>query len=245
MGVNSSLIQRLKCLGIVVILTIACLFSLSGNALACSDHHGLGPSPDRPIVRQGIPLSNIPERVEIALNKGIEAAQRQRYKPAIGQFTKVIQADPQHDEAYWRRAEAYSQLKQYDLAVADFDAAIAINSTYNYLYEQRGEAKVQLGDLTGALADFDFAIAQYPETALNYWSRGLVYVRLGDYDRALADLNQVLKQNPNDSNAYAQRGLIYALRGDRETAAQDYAMADRMSDPQNWIVRELLVARHH
>jgi tetratricopeptide (TPR) repeat protein len=237
--------QYLKQLTIGIVLAIACLLALSGNAWACADHHGLGPSPDRPIARRAIPLSNSPERIEIVLNKGIEAAQRQRYKPAIAQFTKVIQADHQHDEAYWRRAEVYLKLNQYDLAVADFDAAIAINPHYNYLYTQRGDTKAKLGDLSGAMADFDFAIAEYPEGALNYWSRSLVYLRLGESDRALADLNQVLKQNPNDSNAYAQRGLIYAMRGDRTAAAQDYELAGRMVAPENWIVRDLLIAKHH
>jgi tetratricopeptide (TPR) repeat protein len=234
-------VMRLLLIGLLIII-----FSLVENdpVLACSSHHMGQSAPDRPVMQALIPISNRPNPAEVLLNRGIEAAQRRRYEKAIALFSRAIAQDHHHDEAYLRRGDLYLQLGKYDAAIADFDQAIANNPIYNHLYRQRGIAKMKQGDLTGALADFDHAIKQYPEAAINYWLRGSLYVRLNQTDQARADLDQALTWNPNDSNAYAQRGLLEAMQDDRAAAAQDYLLAAKMLDPENWRHRDILVAHH-
>jgi tetratricopeptide (TPR) repeat protein len=201
-------------------------------------------APDRPPLKEVIPVSNRPDPAEALLNRGIDAAQRGRYPNAIKLFSKTLELDPENDEAYWQRGTARYQIGEYGAAVQDFTDALDRNPYYTHLYRSRGEAKLKLGDLLGALADFTHAVEQYPEASISYWIRGSLYARLGELEKALKDLDQAIRLNPNHSLSYAQRGLIYAEQGQVDAAAENYQMAVKLLDPENWTSRDLLISKH-
>ena len=79
------------------------------------------PAPVRPLA----PLV-IPTAVGLT-NRGIERLDEGRVQESIDQFTKALAMDPNHAEAWERRAEAYTQLGRNDEAEEDRRRLAAIN----------------------------------------------------------------------------------------------------------------------
>jgi Tfp pilus assembly protein PilF len=60
-------------------------------------------------------------------NRGIERFNEGKFQESIDQFTKALAMDPNHVEAWERRAETYTQLGRNDEADEDRRRLAAIN----------------------------------------------------------------------------------------------------------------------
>jgi len=149
--------------------------------------------------------------------------EQKRYIEALANLKKVIQLDPEFQEAYGYRngiAETYAALGKLDAA---FDYLAVLQSKYPK------NARVAYGiarcyirryDWEGALRFLDKAISLAPAFTLPYHSKIYVYSRKGHYDdvlrtAALLDSLASLRKEA-DMQAYARmmRGNVHFRRGD-------------------------------
>ncbi|HYG80864.1 MAG TPA: tetratricopeptide repeat protein, partial [Pyrinomonadaceae bacterium] len=74
---------------------------------------------------------------------------------AVGDFSKVIELDPQNADAYYNRGGLLVAQGEAAKAVDDFSKAIDINPQYAEAYADRGLARLSLGQDSEAQKDFD------------------------------------------------------------------------------------------
>lgn len=121
-----------------------------------------------------------------------------KYEEAIPYYTALINAYPQHYEAYLDRGTCYYNLGSYDQAVSDCTSALELHPSYHFAYNNRGYIKQHgLDDLTGAVNDYSSAIALENSDAQYYYNRGTAYMGMEDFDNALNDFNKSLEIDPN------------------------------------------------
>jgi tetratricopeptide (TPR) repeat protein len=94
-------------------------------------------------------------------------------------------------QAYYLRANAYSEQGELDKAIADYGKAIEF-ADYAVYYASRGWALTEKGDAALGLRDCDKAIALNPNLALGYANRGAAHEKLGDLAKAIADYKAAL-----------------------------------------------------
>ena len=97
------------------------------------------------------------------------------FNGAIVDFSRVIQLDPQHIEAYCNRGVAYALSGNGPRALADFDQALQIDPQHADAYDKRGTAYAQQGNFAAALTNFNQAIALDPNLLDAHYNRGIIY----------------------------------------------------------------------
>lgn len=106
---------------------------------------------------------------------------------AITIFNQVIEANPEHINAYLQRGFCNTLLKQYDRAVADFSAVIERKPDHAWAYTSRGSAYAKLERHAEAIADFDRVLALDPKNAEAFNNRGWSRKATGDAAGACKD----------------------------------------------------------
>jgi len=66
------------------------------------------------------------------------------FRGAIAEYSKAIEIDPKHKDAYNNRGFAKSNLLDFSGSVADYTMAIEIDPKYAEAYNNRGLAKMKL-----------------------------------------------------------------------------------------------------
>ncbi len=122
------------------------------------------------------------------LYKAGEKAYRSGDNPtAIVLFSKVIEADPEHINAYLQRGFCNTLLKNYEKAILDFTAVIDRKPEHTWAYTSRGSAYAKLEQHTQAIADFDKVIALDAKNAEAFNNRGWSRKATGDPEGACSD----------------------------------------------------------
>lgn len=109
------------------------------------------------------------------------------YIAAIDELSKAIKTDPQHWNAYLKRAFCYGLTDQYEKAVEDYTITIDADPKVIYSYQSRGSAHLKLGHYEQALSDFNKVLEIDPKNQEAYNNRGFVKKSMGDLDGACKD----------------------------------------------------------
>jgi tetratricopeptide (TPR) repeat protein len=91
------------------------------------------------------------------LNRGVVHGLLGNWRPALEDFNKTIDLNPQFEAAYVNRGFAYFNLGDYSGAVREADRAIGLNPKLAIAYYNRGAAYAKLGNAEQALADMKAA----------------------------------------------------------------------------------------
>ncbi|WP_313937721.1 tetratricopeptide repeat protein [Anabaena azotica] len=124
---------------------------------------------------------------------------RQDLQAAVSAFTQAIRLNPQAEEPYYHRANAYAAMENYQAAVADYTQVIKKN--------------------TGRLG----------LTSSAYWNRARAYEKLGEKTKAISDLTQLIANNrhPNPDEYFLRANLNKDL-GYTQSAIADYKVAEKL-----------------
>jgi tetratricopeptide (TPR) repeat protein len=139
----------------------------------------------------------------------------------IRDYSRLIERNPDHAEAYVHRAMVYVRQGNYDKAIEDFTKAIDIDPNVGSTYGKRGATRLALGEHEEAIRDFTKAIELYPRFAQAYCNRGNAYLREEDYTQALKDFTAAIEIHPGYAKAYYGRAKVYSLKRRPHLAAQD------------------------
>jgi WD40 repeat protein/serine/threonine protein kinase/regulator of sirC expression with transglutaminase-like and TPR domain len=186
---------------------------------------------------------------------------RQRWEPAISDFSKAIELAPQVHTNWWHRGHAYLHLAQWDKAAADFGYVIdhwPDGPDGRYL---RAVALAQMNEPDKALADLrqaialgfknveqlkndsrldplrtreDFAellLALQPDSSDLWYRRGLLRLKAGKWDEAVAGFGAPLCKQPQTAAEWQSRAEHFVRLALWPEAAADYARADDLQEP--------------
>jgi hypothetical protein len=155
--------------------------------------------------------------------------------PTIKSLTEKLQANPDDQNALYRRGQVYASKGAYDLAIKDFDGSIRINPKDVEALNNRCWARTVIGDLQAALRDCNEALRLRPNFVDALDSRGLVNLKSGQTKNAIIDFDAALKINPRLTSSLYGRGLAKKRSGAAAEGDLDIANAKAM-DPN--IVKE-------
>ena len=140
---------------------------------------------------------------------------------AIELLTEVVSLQPDFENAYSARGNAYSHLKEYQTALDDYNKAIQLKPDNSFFFNNRGNVYNDLKQYQQALEDYNTAIQLKPNNSFFFNNRGNVYNDLNQYKQAIEDYNEAIRLKPDDATAYHNRGNAYFIRGDVETGCRD------------------------
>jgi stage V sporulation protein K len=154
------------------------------------------------------------------ISQGLEALEVGDSEAAISLLTQALDLNPNSDDAYAYRGNAYYNLAEYALALADLTQALRLNPDHRDAYHFRGQTNEKLNCLEAALADYTTDLELNPTNADSYFNRAIVYEEFGDLDAAIADYSAAIELSPCS--------VYYYLRGSVKQRMTDFtgAMAD-------------------
>ena len=155
--------------------------------------------------------------------------------PTIKSLTEKLQANPDDQNALYRRGQVYASKGAYALAIKDFDGSIRLNPKDVEALNNRCWARTVIGDLQAALKDCNEALRLRPNFVDALDSRGLVNLKSGLIKNAIVDFDAALKINPRLTSSLYGRGLAKKRNGAAAEGDLDIANAKAM-DPN--IVKE-------
>ena len=138
------------------------------------------------------------------LQEGKKKLEAKLYDPAIGDFNRAAELDPNNHLIYFNRAHAYYQKALYDDAIADLTRAInldGVNADDFYAMTYRAIVYMKKGAFDAALADLNQALTFGVQQDHAYFVRGLLYKSKGDLAQAKSDLQAALRINPDNQGA--------------------------------------------
>jgi tetratricopeptide (TPR) repeat protein/tRNA A-37 threonylcarbamoyl transferase component Bud32 len=140
---------------------------------------------------------------------------------ATADFTRAIELDPRHAEAYSRRGNVRID-SDTRAALADYDRAVSLAPQEPRYLANRANARTRLNDLAGAIADYDRALELDPMNGGMFMNRALARGQLGDRAGARADLDRAIELEPDSVYAWVNRGLERTETGDHAGARADF-----------------------
>lgn len=155
--------------------------------------------------------------------------------PTVKSLSAKLEANPDDQNALYRRGQVYASKGAYDLAIKDFDGSIRLNPKDVEALNNRCWARTVIGDLQAALKDCNEALRLRPNFVDALDSRGLVNLKSGATKNAIADFDAALKINPRLTSSLYGRGLAKKRNGANAEGDLDIANAKAM-DPN--IVKE-------
>lgn len=118
---------------------------------------------------------------------------------AIGYFSKAIELDPKHTNAYLYRGFCRNITKDFPGAIADFTKVLELNPDHKWAFVSRGSARNKTGDYTQAIEDFNRALTIDPSDQEAYNNRGFSKKMMGDKDGACEDWNKSKKMGNEEA----------------------------------------------
>jgi len=115
---------------------------------------------------------------------------------AIADYTMAIRINPNDNEAYKLRGEAYTVNNNYDKVIADYTEAIRIDPNDSETYKKRGKAYTANHDYDKAVADYTEAIRINPNDSDAYKLRENVIL-----SKTIAVYTEAVRKNPKDGKA--------------------------------------------
>ncbi|MDR0909635.1 MAG: tetratricopeptide repeat protein [Spirochaetaceae bacterium] len=161
-----------------------------------------------------------------AYNDASESHDKGDIDKAIAGYTTAVKLNPEHSDAYWRRAIAYMNKGDYDKAIPDYTQVIKLSPEASNAYYFRGFIYSNLDKHDLAINDYTKALElglSDENTASAYNNRGWAYFEKGNYDKCIDDCTQAIKADPNFVYSYGSRAEAYLKKNNIGGALSDYS----------------------
>ena len=166
-------------------------------------------------------LAASPEDTIAWVLRGKLQEQRSATSDALLSFRKVVELDPEHDEARLRMTTLLLQLRQGEEALAHIDELRARLPDHPDVQVQWVRALALQGRTEESRAALDECLQRFPEFAPALAERGAIAVQAGDDRAAEDDLARVTRLAPGDYTSRQQYALVLARNGKPVEAARE------------------------
>jgi protein O-mannosyl-transferase len=158
-------------------------------------------------------------------NLGFAYSKLDQWIPAIDNYSKALEIDPNYTDALSNRGAAFAKTGQWDKSIMDCSRAILLDPRYLKAYFNRGGAYTNTGQFDKAIADYTAVIGIDPRFHKAYSDRGIAYAGLGQWEKAIEDCSKAISLDPEYGQAYYNRGIVYANLGQWEKVIPDCSRA--------------------
>jgi tetratricopeptide (TPR) repeat protein len=136
---------------------------------------------------------------EFARRASAEAARRE-YEPAIADYGRALELEPENARLYRDRAQTRLAVRQPLLAMSDLDAALKREPNDVDALMRRGELYLAIRAPDKAKGDFEAATRLAPDNSELPARIGLAYGRAGLFEPAIAQLNLWITAHPKSED---------------------------------------------
>ena len=141
------------------------------------------------------------------------------YKDAVDQLTKAVDMEPDMDEAYLARAEAYENLDMLLEAAEDYDRASTFLNKKQEVFYSAGRLYYELEEYDKALDRLNQSIEIKRNFVEAYQVKVKVLLALERYEEAMREGEMALTLKETSGNFY-NYGLVQVRMGNLESAVQ-------------------------
>lgn len=165
-----------------------------------------GPGQEPAQARQPVDAA---DAAETLLSAAADAAAAGDLEGAIARYSRLIDLQPGHAIAHYKRGNLYKDQGELDKAIANYDRAILLEPKYAHALCNRGVVLDRLERLEQALASYDDALAIDPADAVSHHNRAMVLRKLDRPVEAMASFDRAVAINPAYAEAYCNRGTLF------------------------------------
>lgn len=169
------------------------------------------------------------------LLRGKLLEQRAATNEALLSFRKVVELDPEHDEARLRMTTLLLQLRQGEAALAHIDELKARLPDHPDVQVQWVRALALQGRTEESRAALDECLQRFPEFAPALAERGAIAVQAGDDRAAEDDLARATRLAPGDYTSRQQYALVLARNGKAAEATREQESIKQLEADQKRI----------
>jgi tetratricopeptide (TPR) repeat protein len=161
-----------------------------------------------------------PERTEtVAVNP--EA----RFRKMVDSLSSLIRKDPQNDQLFSERSNAYFILKMADSAINDIEIAHRLSPERAGYLLRRADMELMRGQVEMAKTALTKILDRTPNHLEANLKMANLYMILEEYDMSRKILGLILKAEPNIPQALFLRSMVSQLEGNYQQAINDLMKA--------------------
>lgn len=161
------------------------------------------------------------------IDRGGYYLRRSDYDPAVREYTRAIQRNPNQASLYVSRAIVYINLLALTESRQDVEKALTVDPNSFIAWALRGELLALNKDYAAALLSYNRSIEISPNWSIAYLDRGSLFQEQGDLHRALDDMNKAVELGHNSPIAAVMRSMLRFQMGDLEGSRADAEVALR------------------
>ena len=147
---------------------------------------------------------------------------------ALADYNKVLESEPDNEEALFFRAFILSSQRKYKEARTDYKHLLELNPMHE-------DARLGLAILNSkdgrpkeAMEQLDGLVHFYPNHARHYLARCGLYEQRKEYEKAKKDINMAMELEPENPECYLTRASLYLAMKKKRLAQQDCKTAIRL-----------------
>jgi tetratricopeptide (TPR) repeat protein len=147
------------------------------------------------------------------VQRGREFIRQDRFDEAIGEFRKVIAANPRSLSTYFDLASAYLGKGEPEQAREPMTGALKLDPQNPRVYSMMGVVENRLGNKDEAIKLFQRALELDPRFEEAYVNMAALWQQAGDLDKAEEAVRTVLKSTPTHAGAHSRLGSLLLVKG--------------------------------
>ncbi len=167
------------------------------------------------------------------LERGRDLAKQGEYEPAIADYEKALEIEPDYAEAHNSLGNALVHRGQADDGIGHYRKALEIKPDYAEAYYNLGLALAGRGQADEATADYRKALEFKPDYVEAYSNLGNLLLDRGQAEEAIADYRKALAIKPDSVEVHYNLGIALAGRGRRDEALEHYQKALDLATARN------------
>jgi tetratricopeptide (TPR) repeat protein len=156
-----------------------------------------------------------------AVEEATELLHEERYREAMVELRKVLQADPKNPYAYFYLGVAFYEVGELEPSRDAYAAALKLAPKHLGARVAMSHVLRQMGDVRGAIREGMAALSQAPGDGEALYALGLAHHARGDEAAARQYLEAFLATNPELEVSLETRGLLAQLGGGANDAERD------------------------
>ena len=158
-------------------------------------------------------------------NLGLSHLKLEHFIEAEELFTRVINENPNYNEAWNNLGLALKGLEKFEDALLCIDKAILLSDQYAEAFDNKGLILIELERFDEALVQFKMALNLQPNNYEVYNNMGIAFKELRQFEDALSHFSHALSLMPTYAKAFNNRALIYQELLKFEEALIDFNQA--------------------
>jgi tetratricopeptide (TPR) repeat protein len=162
---------------------------------------------------------NMPGKVQVSLNEGINYLKEGNLNLAITNFDEVIKIDPFSSIAFYYRGICKKNLFQFEEAKGDLLHSMKLDPKQAATYIELGELYHIQNDFIKAADEYEKAIELNPQQVEAYYNLGGLALAKGDLRKGVRHYQKCNEIDPKFPQAYMMQGIVKFLAHKKDVAS--------------------------